>query len=162
MTSLIHQTERSPFQQVCECHLAHSGINFPNYSSIFFLQLYNTSRSILINNIPGITPQKKVHKTQIWAIWRQLANLLPGKFCQKGHRTFHHVRSHNILLKNCITLILMQLCNKLITNIVVYHCSNYCLEKDWSQYTSAVHQMPIFWGCNKVVQKMWGFSKLQT
>ncbi len=33
------------------------------------------------------------------------------------------------IVKNCIVLILMQKCNKFLNNIVVYPCSNCCLEK---------------------------------
>ncbi len=71
-------------------------------SSIFF-GLYNTSKSILVDNIFEITSQKKVQ-------W-QYANLLPKKFCQKGRLSF--------VTCNCITLILMQKCNKLLNNIAV-------------------------------------------
>ncbi len=58
-----------------------------------------------------------------------LVNSLCKKFCQKGHCVFHQVWSLIISLKNCISLILMQICNKLINNIVVYLYSNCSFEK---------------------------------
>ncbi len=54
----------------------------------------------------------------------------PQKICQKGHHVFCRVWSRILLLKNCIALILMQKCNKLLNNITVYLCSNSCLEKE--------------------------------
>ncbi len=121
MTSFIRQTWRSPFQQVCKYCLAHNSINFPNCILNFFLELCNTARSILIDNILVIKQKKKVQKVQICAMWRPLANSLLNKFCQK--------RQCIILLKNCIARILMQKCNKLFHNIVVNFCSNCCLGK---------------------------------
>ncbi len=56
MTSLIHQTQRNLFQQVCDYHRTRSGIDFPNCVLNFFLKLCNTSRSILVNYILEITP----------------------------------------------------------------------------------------------------------
>ncbi len=65
MTSLIRQTQRGSFQQVWEYHTTHNGMDFPNSILKFFLELCDTSRSMLIDNILEITPQKKVKRFQI-------------------------------------------------------------------------------------------------
>ncbi len=47
-----------------------------------------------------MTPQKKVQRSQIWAVGWKLANSLPKKFCQKGHPVLQpHVISHYFVKK---------------------------------------------------------------
>ncbi len=126
MTSHSPDMKKS-FQQVCECSPTHNSIDFPNCTLNCFLEVCNTSRSIFIDNILEITPQKKVRRAQIWATWWPFANSLPKKFCQRRYCPSPHRYSCSIL-KHCLVLILMQKCNKLMNNIMVYLYSN-CLKK---------------------------------
>ncbi len=60
MTSLIRQTRRSPFQQLCEDQPTYGDIDFPNCVLSSLLELCNTLWSILIDSMLEVTPQKKV------------------------------------------------------------------------------------------------------
>ncbi len=95
-------------------------------SSIFFLKLCNTLKSILTDNILEITPQKRVQAAQILDV---------SATCKFTHKKILPKRTSCllprvvVLLKNCIVLILMQKSYELLNNIVVYLYSNCCLKK---------------------------------
>ncbi len=148
MTSLIRQTGRNLFQQVCKYFPTHSGIHFLNCILNFFLQLCNASRSILIDYILEITPQKKVQRAHIWAIWWPLANLPPAprnstkkdtvSFSTCGHvfccwKTMSHSSLYKINLKCWI----------------IYRCTSAIIVVSkkvgpFKHLWLTAHQMPIF------------------
>ncbi len=92
----------NPFQQVCDYYPTHGGINFSNCILNFFLELCNTLRSVLIDNILEITPQKKSKGLKSEVSGGRLQILSLKNSVKKGHCVFCHVWSRIILLKNTI------------------------------------------------------------